>query len=194
MRDLLFLLNDGRIRAFGHGAGPAAPRPLHYEGKAEMPCASPGDIGLYLAYMLDNYGGPHLQRLSFVGMDADAVADCATAVKGLPQRPPLALFTLEWLLPSFCRKLGQQAHHTVTFDGRTWNISGDKVERVDAHAACPFRLTAADVAGLFFAPEPQAEKAGPDAPPPGVPDGELSRYVSGSRVQPKSSAGRKGRG
>ena len=194
MKDLLFLLHDARIRAFGQGAGPGTPQALHYEGKEDMPCAGARDLDLYLRYMLDNYGGAELQRLSFVCMDADSVADCAGAAAGLAPRAALALFTLEWLLPSFCRKLGSAAEHTVSFDGRTWNISGDKVEKADAHAACPFELKAADVAGLFFAPEPQAEKAGAEAAAQGVPAGELARYVDGSLVQPKSSTGGERRG
>lgn len=194
MKDLLFLLHDARIRAFGHGAGPGAPQALHYEGKEDMPCAGPRDLDLYLRYMLDNYGGAELQRLNFVCMDADSVADCAGAAAGLAQRAALALFTLEWLLPSFCRKLGSAADQTVSFDGRTWNISGDKVEKADAHAACPFELKAADVARLFFAPEPQAEKAGAEATDLGLHFGELARYVDGSNVQPKSSTGGERRG
>lgn len=194
MKDLLFLYHDARIRAFGHGGGAAAPQALHYEGKEDMPCAGPGDIKLYLAYMLDNYGGPELQRLSFVCTDTDGLADCTGAAAGLAGQTPLALCSLEWLLPSFCRKMGFSAECAVTFDGRTWTISGDKVQRADAHAACPLKLKPGDVAGLFFAPEPQAEKAGAAAAAPGVPAGELSRYVDGSRVQPKSSPGRKGRG
>lgn len=194
MKDLLFLLHDARIRAFGHGAGADAPQALHYEGKLDMPCAGPYDLRLYLGYMLDNYGGAEQQRLSFVCMDADSVADCAGAAAGLAQQAPLALLTLEWLLPSFCRKLGSAADHTVSFDGRTWNVSGDQVQKADAHAACPFELKAADVARLFFAPEPQAKKAGAGAAAPGVPSEELALYVDGSLVQPKSLAGGKRRG
>lgn len=194
MKDLLFLLHDARIRAFGHGEGPAAPEPLHYEGKADMPYRSPDDIREFLGYMLDNYGAPDLQRLSFVCMDAAAVADCAGAAQGLPQHPPLALATLEWLLPSFCRKMGLAASCALTFGGITWNVSGNKVEKADAHAACPLELSPADVARLFFAPEPQAEKAGAEATGLGLHFEELARYVDGSHVQPKSSTGGERRG
>ena len=192
MKDLLFLLHAGRIRAFGHSGG-AAPQALRYEGKEDVPCARSDDLELYLRYILDNYG-QGLQRLSFVCMDAAAVADCAGAAQSLPQQPPLALATLEWLLPSFCRKMGLATSCALTFGGITWNVSGNKVEKADAHAACPLELSPADVARLFFAPEPQAARAGTEEADTGVPAGELSRYVNGSHVQPKSSGGGKRRG
>lgn len=194
MKDLLFLLHDGRMQAFGHGPGPAAPEPLRYQGKEDMPYGTPADIGEFLGYMLDNYGGPDLQRLSFVCLEAQAVADCAAAAAGLAQLPPLALFTLERLLPSFCRKLGFASGCPVTFGGRTWNISGDSVEAAAAHAACPFSLGEAEVAELFFTAEPHAEQPEPEGTDPGLSAGELGRFVQRSRVQPKPSAGGKRRG
>lgn len=193
MTDLLFLLENARIRAFGKVGG-ASPQPLRYEGKEDMACAGESTIAEFLDYMLDNYGSGPSTRLSFVCLEADGMAACARAVTSRVSSPSFGLFTLSYLLPSFCRKLGFPAGCALSFGGSTWDIAGDHVEKGVAEGACPFTLGPGDVTRLFFAPEPQEAAAAGEKPATHVPTGELGRYVDGSRVQAKSSARGKGRG
>lgn len=191
MKEILFLLKDKRIRAFGYPVdGLHRPGLLRYEGKEDIPYANDDDIKAFINYMLDSYGNGGLHRTSFLCMEADAVGACVEAAANISHLPPAAFYTFVYLLPAFCRKMDLTSDCTVSFAGKMWHISDGCVETAETHAAPSFLLSEADVGDLFFTPEPPPVKgAGEDKALPYMPPGELGRYVERSKVKRKSSAG-----
>lgn len=105
----------------------------------------------------------------------------------MPIFPPLALYSLPYLLPQFRRTL--QLPNAVPL----CLTRNDHASLVDGISVTPCRspssahiLHPSDVAELFFASPPAqaiAEEARPSAP---VAQGELQRWVTRTSVPPKS--------
>lgn len=193
VKEFLFLLNSGHAWAFCH---PGNGKPLNYRGSKKMPCATAEDVRLFLEYMLKNYGNDgRATRISFLcGDPCRDAALAVAAITGTYQDIPFALYTIPYLLPQFCHKMGipRQSAACITFDAATWRVEELTVTPCQASGNAPFRLEEKDVARLFFAPGPAPPKTEEKSAPPPVPHGELDGYVRGSRVQPKSSGtGRK---
>lgn len=191
MREILFLIGDGRVRAFGPEAGSSAACPLRYEGKEDMPCADATDVAAFVEYALDNYGGADLRRVSFVCLESAALAICAQALAHVPKSPPAGLFNFAYLLPSFWRKL-KLSGGAIVFAGKVWIMSKDPVTRADVEGAYSLRLL--DMARLFFSPEPLGQATEINGETPVAPPGELARFVWGSQVKPKIAEEKNGRG
>lgn len=190
MKEFLFLLSRGHMRAYCHPGKPERQSPLNYEGRSCMPCASAEALREFIGYMFKNYSNGTAVRISFVCDELSGLSLAAGALGGEWSPPPPALYFLPYLLPQLCRKMEFASATFIAFAGQVWKVDGTTVHSCSEQGRCPIELSEDHLARLFFAPEPYVASPVAEAAEAAAsmsPISELASYVEGSRVQPKPS-------